>query len=388
MTHELFGKMRFKDRDESWAGSALLPRFAAVGMRPEAPEMTEEEARQMTAEMNAALDNMREMMRERFGDQIDAAFAEIDRETEAELRRLEEEPEEPDPKEEERERKAAARREKRAALLAKGKFPFRVGGSVESPPTAAQEAAFRFLRDNEEAVFHAILAQVWDSYQSRHWPNVPGMKPVEGPADLEGQFAIPRVDIAWAARGGFAHLMFPLDAPWEDEHGLIVVYSPDTRAASWTTWDGLDELLESDEPQPEEEEYIPTPHDELVEAIIQGDDAKARELVAAGADINALTPDECPPVWAAVDQLDPELLQRLLACGADPNAPDPEERTTPLKHAKRLYRNLGFAPAKNRDALQEGVLSMMHDAMSNQMTEIKTRLEAVVKLLKDAGATT
>ena len=46
MTHDLFGKLKYKDADESWAGSALLPRFAATGLRPEPPEMTEEEARQ------------------------------------------------------------------------------------------------------------------------------------------------------------------------------------------------------------------------------------------------------------------------------------------------------------------------------------------------------
>ena len=43
MTHDLFGKLRYKDGDESWAGSAQLPRFAAVEMLPDPPEMTEED---------------------------------------------------------------------------------------------------------------------------------------------------------------------------------------------------------------------------------------------------------------------------------------------------------------------------------------------------------
>ena len=40
MTHDLFGKLKYKDRDESWAGSAQLPLFAAIGMLPDPPPMT------------------------------------------------------------------------------------------------------------------------------------------------------------------------------------------------------------------------------------------------------------------------------------------------------------------------------------------------------------
>src|SRR5437763_1503617 len=112
MIHDLFGKLKYKERDESWAGSAQLPRFAATGLRPEPPEMTEEEAQQALADMNAALEGMREQMRERFGDQIDKAFEQIDREAEEQLRKAAGGPDEPDPKEAEREQKRAARRAK------------------------------------------------------------------------------------------------------------------------------------------------------------------------------------------------------------------------------------------------------------------------------------
>jgi hypothetical protein len=56
-----------------------------------------------------------------------------------------------------------------------------------------------------------------------------------------------------------------------------------------------------DEPVDDEEEFAPSPSEELVSAILTGDDKKARRLIKAGMDINALAPDECPPLWIAVD---------------------------------------------------------------------------------------
>jgi hypothetical protein len=388
MTHELFGKLKYKDADESWAGSAQLPRFAATGLRPEPPEMTEEEARKAIEDMNAALGGMREMMRERFGDQIDKAFAEIDRAAEKELRKAAEEPEEPDPKEEERERRRAERRKKHEALLAKGKFPIRVAGPDQTPPTPKQEAAFRYLQENEQLVYDAVIGQVWDSFQNaysqEHWRQITGLKPAASVADLAGKFAVTRLDISREARGGFAHLTFHVDCDWQDEHGLMIVYSPDTREVTWTTWDGLYDLLESDDPVPAGEEFVPTPHDELLEAILTGDEAKARELIAAGADVNALGADEYPPLWIAVDQMEVEEVRRLLAFGADPNLANPDEKTTPLKHAKKMYRDMGFAPSKKKDPLLGDFMSMMREAAGKQFDELKGRLDAIIKLLEDA----
>jgi hypothetical protein len=78
MTHDLFGKLRYKDRDESWAGSAQLPRFAAIGMLPDPPELTEEETQKLAVEMNAAMESIRQQMAERFGDRALQAFDEAE----------------------------------------------------------------------------------------------------------------------------------------------------------------------------------------------------------------------------------------------------------------------------------------------------------------------
>jgi hypothetical protein len=388
MTHDVFGKLRYKEHDESWAGSARLPLFATVGLRPEAPPPTEEDVRRSIADMNAALEGMRDTMRARFGDQIDKAFAEIDQAAEEELRKAEEGPDEPDPRAEEREQKRAERRAKHEALLAKGKFPVRVAGPDETEPSAKQAASFQFLQANEQAVFDAVAAQVLDSfrnaYEQEHWRRLNNLQPAASVEDLKGRFAVTRLDIAREARGGFAHLVFHTDCEWADEHGLMVVFSPDTREATWTSWDGLYDLLDSDDPDdgPPGQEFVPTPHDELLEAILTGDEARARELVAAGVDINALGEDEYPPLWIAVDQMEVEEVRRLLAFGADPALVNPDEKTTPLKHAKKMYRDMGFAPVKQKDALLGDLMSMMREAAGKQFDELKGRLEEIIALLE------
>ncbi|QEG32023.1 hypothetical protein GobsT_68720 [Gemmata obscuriglobus] len=389
MTHEVFGKLRFKEADESWAGSAGLPRFAAVGQMPEPAPLTEEEAVRMAADMSAALEAMKEQMRAQFGERVDQALAELDRAAEA----PEPAPAESDPKDQEREQRRAARREKNAALFAKGRFPVRVAAPGGAEPSPAQQESYRFLCDNEAAVYDAVVAQVWESFQSayeqEHWRQVAGIKAAATVADLSGRFAVTRVDIAREARNGFAHLVFLLESDWQDEHGMVVTYAPDTREAHWTSWEGLYDLLESDEPESEaeQEEYVPSPHDLLLEAILTGDEPLARELVARGADINALGEDEYPPLWISVDQIEVEEVRRLLAFGADPNLPNPDEKTTPLKHAKRMYRDMGFAPAKKRDALLDGMMSLVREAAGERFHDIQLRLEEIIRLLEAAAKT-
>jgi hypothetical protein len=407
MTHDLFGKLKYKERDEQWVGYARLPLFAAIGARPPEEPLTEEQATQMIADMNLAMENMRNMMREKFGDKVDAAFEQFDREADEMQRKAGEEADAPDPsgrhspaseargarrrpqEEEERERKQQEREKKRAARLAKGHFPIGISAMPGDKPKAKQAAALQFLIDNEQVVYDAVLAQVWESFQAyydqEHWRRIAAMKPAESVADLAGRFAVTRLDITRESRGGFAHLVFVVDSDWQDEHGLLVVYSPDTREAAWTSWDILGDLTESDDPADKEEEYVPTPHDELVDAIREGDEKNARKLVAAGADINALGPDEYPPLWVAVDQMEVGEVRRLLAFGADPNLANPDEKTTPLKHAKKLYKEMGFAPSKKKDKFLDSILSLAREAGGKQFDEMRVRLEEIIKLLEDAG---
>jgi hypothetical protein len=338
MTHDLFGRMKYRDADACWLARAPLARFAAHGAcAPEPP----------------AFD----------GD------------------------DQPDPAEAERERKRQARAARKADRLARGLYPVRIADPDEVGPSPPQEAAFRFLTQNEPAVLDAVLARVWESFRSfyddEHWRQGKGLRPAGSVEELRGRFALVHVEIAREHRGGLSHLVSTADSDWQDGHGLVVVYSPDTREAAWTSYDILHDLLESDEPAGEE--YVPTPHDELVEAVLAGDEERARELAAAGADVNALAPDENPPLCLAVDQLDVESVRRLLAFGADPNLADPQTKKTPLKLAKRMYREMGFGPARPKDALLNAMLTLARDAAGKQFEEFRTKLEEIMRLLEVAG---
>lgn len=135
----------------------------------------------------------------------------------------------------------------------------------------------------------------------------------------------------------------------------------------------------------EAEDYLPTPHDELVEAVLNGEEARARRLVASGADINALEPDEYPPLCMAVDEMDVDEVRRLLEFGADPNIADPEEKRTPLKMARRLYKDLGFGPARKSDPLLDAMLALARHESGKHTDELRNRLEEIIRLLERAG---
>jgi hypothetical protein len=151
------------------------------------------------------------------------------------------------------------------------------------------------------------------------------------------------------------------------------------------TYDSYGKLSVSEREMDEGEAYLPTPHDELVEAVLNGEEDRARELIAAGAEINVLEPDEYPPLCMAVDQMEVSEVRRLLAFGADPNIADPEEKRTPLKMARRLYKELGFDPARRNDPLLDAMMALARQESGRQTNELKARLEEIICLLEDAG---
>ena len=379
------GKLKYKDAAGYWAGYLPLPAFAALGGRPATPPPTDDEARRMIAEMNRARADLRGLVRARPG-AAEEELVTLGRAAEA----APGDDAGPDPRDGDRERKRQARAERRAARLAGGEFPVRVADPDGAGPLPPQAAALAHLAGNEAGGRDAVLDAVWDSFRHAYgredWRRLAAIKPAATPADLRGRFGLARVEAAREHRGGFAHLVFDVESDWHDEFGLSVVYSPDTRAAAWTARDGVPDLTPSDAPIDDAiGDEPPTPHDELLEAIFNGDEARARALAAAGADVNDLAPDEYPPLCMAVDELSVEEVRRLLAFGADPNIPDPDERKTPLKMAKGVYKEMGFGSAKKNDPLHDAMMAMAREAAGKQFDEMKTHLEAIIRLLEDAG---
>jgi hypothetical protein len=62
----------------------------------------------------------------------------------------------------------------------------------------------------------------------------------------------------------------------------------------------------------------------------------------------------------------------------------PDEKTTPLRHAKNLYKEMGFAPRRKKDALMDSILSIARELGGKQFDEMKQRLEEIISLLENA----
>jgi ankyrin repeat protein len=72
----------------------------------------------------------------------------------------------------------------------------------------------------------------------------------------------------------------------------------------------------------------------LADAIWDRDVVTVVTLIAAGADVNAATADDTPPLlWLAIEQSWPEIVRLLVAAGADVNRYPGSGWGTPLAHA-------------------------------------------------------
>lgn len=402
--HPTFGKLKYKPDGEQWVGFAKLPLFAAAGSRPDPEPMTPEQEADLVAKLEEAQRGIQQLMSQKFGDAGDKLMEAFGKEAMAAM----DEPEDdaPDPRGEAREKKRQGREQKAKARLAKGKFPFRLADPDESGPTAQQEASFRFLTDNEEAILADVRDQAFLSfgeyYSQEYWRQFANLKPAATADDLTGRFAVTEVEFSREHRGGFAHLVFHLDADWEDDHGLMVVFSPDTLSVTWTTHDLLYDILsDGDEGATDEGDAEPDPlaekREQLMEAVSEGDIERARQLVAEGASVDPADDEDYALLHMAVDECELEQVKLLLELGADPNVTEDitdGKPRTPLFKCKQLARTMGLIPKKKKkkglgdelDELDEAFEGIMGQAMDNpQMREMGQRLMEIIRLLEEAG---
>jgi len=251
-------------------------------------------------------------------------------------------------------------------------------------PTEHQEEAGKHLMAKAADVMRAVGDGLFKSYQDAYaqedWRETCGLTPAKSLADVE-DYELREVQIHLDHHKGVAFLAFFFEAAWGGDGDLYVVYHPN-KPTQWVEPSALIDVIESDEPG---EEFVPSPSQELVDAILEGNDKKAKALIAGGMSINDLAPDECPPLWVAVSQMQPELVRRLLAYGADPALKDPSEKTTPLQSARKMYREMGFAPSTKKNDLAD-LMSMIPGAAGAQFAMLKTQLEEMMQMLEAAGA--
>lgn len=202
--------------------------------------------------------------------------------------------------------------------LDRGFYPFELDIPFEeenAPPSPEQEAAFRHLCEHADAILDALRAELlaWQRGACEvDWFREMGVvDPAESIDELEGQYALVRVGIPREHHNGVSYLVFTVAAPWGDgEHGAYLVYHPE-KPVGHGTWDDLEDLTPSDDAPLEPPG--PTVHEQLQSALMEGDEQRTAELIAAGGDPTLA-------LFAAVNLGQLEFVRRCLNAGADPRA--------------------------------------------------------------------
>lgn len=263
----------------------------------------------------------------------------------------------------------------RTKLVEQGYVPVDLG---EAEPDESQRQALDMLTDDPaattEGVRQAIFASFRHFYGDDYWREAASMKPARTIDDLEGQYRLVAVEVP---KTKIPTLVFQVEATWEDDHGIYAILVKGKKP-QWSTADGLSDVL----PYVPEEEPATSPYERLVEALMDGKTKEAERLVAAGADINAVPPDEEPPLCLAVEQEDVRFVERLLAFGADPSLREPENRLTPLMLVRRLRKDMTFGLD-----MGEGLLGGLTAALDREARkQLKTLDEIEKRLLAARGS--
>jgi ankyrin repeat protein len=124
---------------------------------------------------------------------------------------------------------------------------------------------------------------------------------------------------------------------------------------------------------------VPAQAATLLDAVRRGDAAAVRELIAAGADVNAAAVDGSTPLTYAAHGANLEITEALLAAGAEPNAAS-RYGVAPLHEASlvadaALIRALLDAGAEVDRALPEGETPLMLAARTNGVAAVKLLIE-------------
>src|SRR5262245_52327941 len=160
--------------------------------------------------------------------------------------------------------------------------------------------------------------------------------------DIPKAAEVKNVEVSRESHRGLAYLVFTVDCDWEPEHGMYVVYHKD-KPAEWTTYDGLDDFLISDE---------------TVEAAHHAP----------------------PALFVAVGRLDVKLVEELLVAGADPK--QRYQNQTPLYLAKGLVRAY---PPDGKGWLKRlgwGLVDLLR--LRGPHKEMASRLQQIIRLLESA----
>ena len=387
MDTTLFTAFTYDPDERRWHGLKKLDRFAPFAVRAGAGEtadpLSPDEEEETLQELQGMTEQMRKQMREQFGPAVDQFFAALDEEMVQGPGESEDNPLF-SPEEEAAFARQEARDQEEEQQRRKGLFPVHVITAPQAEPTPPQEAALRNLVEHQAKICKAVLAALFHSYKDyakdARWRKMAGLPKLNAPEELPTCAQLLGVEITREHTDGMAYLIFDVDCDWEQEHGMYVVYHPSRKRAEWATGDSVYDLLESDEPI-DDVEGTPPGNQELVDALLDRDEERVRQLLAAGHDINDVgVEDPYPPLCMAVEELDVDLVKRLLALGADPQLKDFENRTA-LQRAKLMLKT--FAPPQG-DKLMQSMLAMLKQANAPALGDSESKAREIVRLLEQA----
>ena len=297
--------------------------------------------------------------------------------------------------------------ERDAELARQGLFRVVFQAAENEGPTAAQRKAFEHFLENESAICRNVIDAVfrfycWISQDDPDWLEFNDCPEIDSPDELEGLLEFEGLFVQSNDVQGMSLLGFSFSCQWEEEHGLAVATHGDTVievGEGETAWSGPDdaESIWTKEICTKEErkrikqvvkalrqaakasagQHALTPHDQLIQALLAADDRRIAKLIAAGADINAL---EYPPLFLAIDQMDPELVQRMLDVGADPTRK--KKGKTALQHAERKLNDMKFTG----EFVQAfgGITDPVLGEAAERTREYRQKSEEIVRLLRQA----
>lgn len=266
----------------------------------------------------------------------------------------------------------------RKARYRQGVFPVVIEDPTNKGPSPEQERAFREFVEKERDVIAAIMKGILDQYRESRLGYPDWYKMLPEPktvADLRKMLRCTEFRVSEYHFKGIAYLCLIFDCVWSDDLGVL--WHQDHVVAVG------DHETVADVP---EADNFPgqgplTPHQQLVEAVFAKDENKIKQLIAEGADINALAGDY-PPLQLAAESLDYDMVKRFLELGADPNLKN-DEGMTALAAMMQMEKTMSL---NQKSLIMRFMMRLAQWFNPKPFNEMRRNVRRIVELLKAHGA--
>lgn len=259
--------------------------------------------------------------------------------------------------------------------LDRGLYPFELNVPFDeenAPPSPEQEAAFPHLLDHADAILKdiriAVLSWQRESCNDDFVRDHLKLKPADSIDELEGQYAIRVLSVTREHHRGVSYLVFSVDAPWSTHQYVEVFVCHPEKPVAYGNF--VEDLTPSDDAPLEPPG--PTVDEQLQSALLEGDEQRTAELVAAGGDPTLA-------LFAAVNLGQLEFVRRCLNAGADPTALRHGESALDHAHERQRLLNQPMFPPGMAKMFQKFAPGFESEAAAHQAA-----FDEIVRLLESA----